>query len=328
MLLFFPLPFLSFLFLHSQVRTHKIIKKKLSITFLGNVVNSYSHEKPIKEGNISFHNNRNRVKNVIALNSSFGTNEETIKQGQKNDRKEVALNEELYASSSGHVNTDIITHIKNAKNKAHKWNIKKDRKQQNLKTSKELRDLKKDIKLQFFKKRILYLTDEINKKTSEEIITHLLYLDSLNNEDIKIFINSPGGSINDGLAILDIFHFIKSDIVTISFGLVASMGSVILAAGKKGKRKSFPNCRIMIHQPLGNAYGQPEDIEIQTKEILYLKNLLYHYLSIFTNQTTDTIRKHSDRDYYMNANEAKEYGIVDEVIDTKLPNPNFKVLKT
>ncbi|SBT34638.1 ATP-dependent CLP protease [Plasmodium ovale wallikeri] len=190
-------------------------------------------------------------------------------------------------------------------------------------SSDNIKDIKKDIKLFFFKKRIIYLTEEINKKTADELISQLLYLDNLNNNDIKIYINSPGGSINEGLAILDIFNYIKSDIQTISFGLVASMASVILASGKKGKRKSLPNCRIMIHQPLGNAFGHPHDIEIQTKEILYLKKLLYNYLSRFTNQTIETIEKHSDRDYYMNALEAKNYGIIDEVIETKLPHPNF-----
>ncbi|ANQ07991.1 ATP-dependent Clp protease proteolytic subunit [Plasmodium coatneyi] len=187
----------------------------------------------------------------------------------------------------------------------------------------DIKDMKKDLKLFFFKKRIIYLTEEINKKTTDEMISQLLYLDSINNDDIKIYINSPGGSINEGLAILDIFNYIKSDIQTISFGLVASMASVILASGKKGKRKSLPNCRIMIHQPLGNAFGHPQDIEIQTKEILYLKKLLYNYLSTFTNQTTETIEKDSDRDHYMNALEAKKYGIIDEVIETKLPHPYF-----
>ncbi|GAB66258.1 ATP-dependent CLP protease [Plasmodium cynomolgi strain B] len=186
-----------------------------------------------------------------------------------------------------------------------------------------IKDMKKDVKLFFFKKRIIYLTEEINKKTADEMISQLLYLDNINHDDIKIYINSPGGSINEGLAILDIFNYIKSDIQTISFGLVASMASVILASGKKGKRKSLPNCRIMIHQPLGNAFGHPQDIEIQTKEILYLKKLLYNYLSTFTNQTTETIEKDSDRDYYMNALEAKRYGIIDEVIQTKLPHPYF-----
>ncbi|CDU16460.1 ATP-dependent Clp protease proteolytic subunit [Plasmodium yoelii] len=186
-----------------------------------------------------------------------------------------------------------------------------------------IKDMKKNIKLYFFKKRIIYLTDEINKKTSDELIKQLLYLDNINHNDIKIYINSPGGSINEGLAILDIFNYIKSDIQTISFGLVASMASVILASGKKGKRKSFPNCRIMIHQPLGNAFGHPHDIEIQTKEILYLKKLLYYYLSKFTNQNEQTIEKNSDRDYYMNSFEAKKYGIIDQVIETKLPHPYF-----
>ncbi|EUD65693.1 ATP-dependent Clp protease, protease subunit [Plasmodium inui San Antonio 1] len=186
-----------------------------------------------------------------------------------------------------------------------------------------IKDIKKHVKLFFFKKRIIFLTEEINKKTTDEMISQLLYLDNLNHDDIKIYINSPGGSINEGLAILDIFNYIKSDIQTISFGLVASMASVILASGKKGKRKSLPNCRIMIHQPLGNAFGQPQDIEIQTKEILYLKKLLYNYLSTFTNQTTETIEKDSDRDHYMNALEAKRYGLIDEIIETKLPHPYF-----
>ncbi|CRG99853.1 ATP-dependent Clp protease proteolytic subunit, putative [Plasmodium relictum] len=197
------------------------------------------------------------------------------------------------------------------------------KKVQNIMPTTDIKDIKKDIKLFFLKKRIIYLTDEINKKTCDELISQLLYLDNLNHSDIKIYINSPGGSINEGLAILDIFNYIKSDIQTISFGLVASMASVILASGKKGKRKSLPNCRIMIHQPLGNAFGHPHDIEIQTKEILYLKNLLYNYLSRFTNQTIETIEKHSDRDYYMNALEAKKYGIIDEIIETKLPHPYF-----
>ncbi|SOV20822.1 ATP-dependent Clp protease proteolytic subunit [Plasmodium sp. DRC-Itaito] len=199
--------------------------------------------------------------------------------------------------------------------------------QQIITNNDDIKDMKKDVKLFFFKKRIIYLTDEINKKTADELISQLLYLDNINHNDIKIYINSPGGSINEGLAILDIFNYIKSDIQTISFGLVASMASVILASGKKGKRKSLPNCRIMIHQPLGNAFGHPQDIEIQTKEILYLKKVLYHYLSSFTNQSVETIEKDSDRDYYMNALEAKQYGIIDEVIETKLPHPYFNKLE-
>ncbi|GAW80745.1 ATP-dependent Clp protease proteolytic subunit [Plasmodium gonderi] len=209
--------------------------------------------------------------------------------------------------------------------------IEKKKKKKNYKRKEEklisgvdhIKDIKKDVKLFFFKKRIIYLTEEINKKTADELISQLLYLDNLNHDDIKIYINSPGGSINEGLAILDIFNYIKSDIQTISFGLVASMASVILASGKMGKRKSLPNCRIMIHQPLGNAFGHPHDIEIQTKEILYLKKLLYNYLASFTRQTVETIEKDSDRDYYMNAFEAKKYGIIDEVIETKLPHPYF-----
>ncbi|SOV75841.1 ATP-dependent Clp protease proteolytic subunit [Plasmodium reichenowi] len=210
--------------------------------------------------------------------------------------------------------------VKKKKNKKRKYSKVQ---QQIITNNDDIKDMKKDVKLFFFKKRIIYLTDEINKKTADELISQLLYLDNINHNDIKIYINSPGGSINEGLAILDIFNYIKSDIQTISFGLVASMASVILASGKKGKRKSLPNCRIMIHQPLGNAFGHPQDIEIQTKEILYLKKLLYHYLSSFTNQTVQTIEKDSDRDYYMNALEAKQYGIIDEVIETKLPHPYF-----
>lgn len=320
MLLFFLLLLLSCSFLNFEAQTYELLKKNNSLTFLVNVTNNcYNNKLTPKRDKI--HITRNKFRGVYSLNTnnSIHIHKENSKK-EKEKLKECTIKKKFYCNDP----INIIANIENTKRKSQ---IRKLSKTQKLESNKKLRDLKKDIKLQFFKKRIIYLTDEINKKTSDELISQLLYLDSLNNKDIKIFISSPGGSINDGLAILDIFNFIKSDVQTISLGLVASMGSVILAAGKKGKRKSLPNCRIMIHQPLGNAYGQPEDIEIQTKEIIYLKNLLYYYLSVFTNQTTDTIRKHSDRDYYMSAYEAKEYGIIDEVIQTKLPHPHFTMDK-
>ncbi|CRG95302.1 ATP-dependent Clp protease proteolytic subunit, putative [Plasmodium gallinaceum] len=271
-----------------------ICKEKRNISNLSNISKS---SKEIKK------------KSVLNNLENYGC--ENGMKNFKNDKQDIVKQDENIISE----NNNVI-----GKKKKKKKSYKK---VQNIMPTNDIKDLKKDIKLFFFKKRIIYITDEINKKTADEIISQLLYLDNLNHDDIKIYINSPGGSINEGLAILDIFNYIKSDIQTISFGLVASMASVILASGKKGKRKSLPNCRIMIHQPLGNAFGHPHDIEIQTKEILYLKSLLYNYLSRFTNQSIETIEKHSDRDFYMNALEAKNYGIIDEIIETKLPHPYF-----
>ncbi|VWU51763.1 ATP-dependent Clp protease proteolytic subunit [Hepatocystis sp. ex Piliocolobus tephrosceles] len=286
-------------------------------------VSTDSKEKLLNNNNSSSSNNSNNSSSSInnSNNSSSSSNNSINSSNNSINSSNNSINSSNNSinSSNNSINSSNNS-MHNDKNEKKK-NYKKREKLISFKGS--IKDIKKDIKLYFFKKRIIYLTEEINKKTCDEIISQLLYLDSLNNKDIRLYINSPGGSINEGLAILDIFNYIKSDIQTISFGLVASMASVILASGKKGKRKSLPNCRIMIHQPLGNAFGDPHDIEIQTKEIIYLKKLLYSYLSKFTNQTIETIEKHSDRDYYMNALEAKNYGIIDEVIETKLPHPYF-----
>ncbi|SCL98191.1 ATP-dependent Clp protease proteolytic subunit, putative [Plasmodium chabaudi chabaudi] len=309
---------------NNTIETKQNLKKPNILTFI-NFTNTSSLENPKKRIKEKL-NIQNRKWNSLTNDSILSKNIEGLNNG-KNISKN--LNETTTNTNNDVTKVDQETESKIRQNVMERMveKIMKKKKYKKLEKllccNNSIKDMKKNIKLYFFKKRIIYLTDEINKKTSDELIKQLLYLDNINHNDIKIYINSPGGSINEGLAILDIFNYIKSDIQTISFGLVASMASVILASGKKGKRKSFPNCRIMIHQPLGNAFGHPHDIEIQTKEILYLKKLLYYYLSKFTNKSEETIEKHSDRDYYMNALEAKEYGIVDEVVETKLPHPYF-----
>ncbi|SCL98780.1 ATP-dependent Clp protease proteolytic subunit, putative [Plasmodium chabaudi chabaudi] len=309
---------------NNTIETKQNLKKPNILTFI-NFTNTSLLETPKKRIKEKL-NTQNRKWNSLTNDGILSKNIEGLNNG-KNISKN--LNETTTNTNNDVTKVDQETESKIRQNVMERMveKIMKKKKYKKLEKllccNNSIKDMKKNIKLYFFKKRIIYLTDEINKKTSDELIKQLLYLDNINHNDIKIYINSPGGSINEGLAILDIFNYIKSDIQTISFGLVASMASVILASGKKGKRKSFPNCRIMIHQPLGNAFGHPHDIEIQTKEILYLKKLLYYYLSKFTNKSEETIEKHSDRDYYMNALEAKEYGIVDEVVETKLPHPYF-----
>ncbi|VTZ67192.1 ATP-dependent Clp protease proteolytic subunit, putative [Plasmodium chabaudi chabaudi] len=309
---------------NNTIETKQNLKNPNILTFI-NFTNTSSLETPKKRIKEKFHT-QNHKWNSLTNDGILSKNIEGLNNG-KNISKN--LNETTTNTNNDVTKVDQGAESKIRQNVMEKMleKIMKKKKYKKLEKllccNNSIKAMKKNIKLYFFKKRIIYLTDEINKKTSDELIKQLLYLDNINHNDIKIYINSPGGSINEGLAILDIFNYIKSDIQTISFGLVASMASVILASGKKGKRKSFPNCRIMIHQPLGNAFGHPHDIEIQTKEILYLKKLLYYYLSKFTNKSEETIEKHSDRDYYMNALEAKEYGIVDEVVETKLPHPYF-----
>ncbi|CXI00593.1 ATP-dependent Clp protease proteolytic subunit, putative [Plasmodium berghei] len=310
---------------NNAIEAKQNLKKPNILTFINfsNTNLLEKQKKRIKEKFNTQNNKWNLLTNDEILNKNIGVNEiNDVKNFSGNlDKTKVNINNvtKIYQEEKSKVRQNVMEKMveKILKKKKYK------KLEKLLCCNNSIKDMKKNIKLYFFKKRIIYLTDEINKKTSDELIKQLLYLDNINHNDIKIYINSPGGSINEGLAILDIFNYIKSDIQTISFGLVASMASVILASGKKGKRKSFPNCRIMIHQPLGNAYGHPHDIEIQTKEILYLKKLLYYYLSKFTNKNEETIEKHSDRDYYMNAYEAKEYGIVDEVVETKLTHPYF-----
>jgi len=164
--------------------------------------------------------------------------------------------------------------------------------------------------------RIIFLSGEVTDGMANSIIARLLYLDSEDqSKDIYIYINSPGGSVTAGLAIYDTMRHIKSNIVTICVGMAASMGSFLLAAGTKGKRLALPHARIMIHQPLGGAQGQATDIEIEAREILRLRHQLNQMLADQTGQTLEKIEKDTDRDYFMSADEAMTYGLIDRVIE-------------
>jgi ATP-dependent Clp protease protease subunit len=173
-----------------------------------------------------------------------------------------------------------------------------------------------DIYTKLLNDRIVFLNDEIDTYTAELIKSQLLYLEQIDDsKDIKMYINSPGGSVYDGLGILDTMDFIKPDIITINTGLAASMAAVILCSGTKGKRKSLKRSRTMIHQPIGyTGYAQASDIEIDAKEINSLKKELYEIISENTGQKYDKVERDSDRDYWMNSKEAKDYGIIDEII--------------
>jgi ATP-dependent Clp protease, protease subunit len=166
--------------------------------------------------------------------------------------------------------------------------------------------------------RIIFLSGEVTDGMANSIIARLLYLDSEDqSKDIYIYINSPGGSVTAGLAIYDTMQHIKSNIVTICVGMAASMGSFLLAAGTKGKRLALPHARIMIHQPAGGAQGQATDIEIEAREILRLRHQLNQMLADRTEQSLEKIEKDTDRDYFMSAAEAKEYGLIDRVIEER-----------
>ncbi|MEY3876311.1 MAG: hypothetical protein RIR50_1483 [Pseudomonadota bacterium] len=165
-----------------------------------------------------------------------------------------------------------------------------------------------DIYSRLLKERVVFLVGEVNDQSANLVIAQLLFLESENPEkDISLYINSPGGSVSAGLAIYDTMQFIKPDVSTLCMGMAASMGAFLLAAGTKGKRFSLPNSRVMIHQPLGGARGQASDIEIQAREILYLRERLNKVLSDRTGQTIETIAKDTDRDNFMSAEQAKEY---------------------
>jgi ATP-dependent Clp protease protease subunit len=175
-----------------------------------------------------------------------------------------------------------------------------------------------DIYSRLLKERVVFLVGEVNDQTANLVIAQLLFLESENPEkDISLYINSPGGSVSAGLAIYDTMQFIKPDVSTLCMGMAASMGAFLLAAGTKGKRFSLPNSRVMIHQPLGGARGQASDIEIQAREILYLRERLNKVLSDRTGQTIETIAKDTDRDNFMSADQAKEYGLIDQVIEKR-----------
>ena len=171
-----------------------------------------------------------------------------------------------------------------------------------------------DIYSRLLEDRIIFLTGEINDASANVVVAQLIYLEGKNpDKDISLYINSPGGSVSAGLAIFDTINYIKCDVCTICVGLAASMGAFLLASGTKGKRYALPNSEIMIHQPLGGAQGQASDIEIQAKHIQHIKSKLNNVLSERTGQDLKKVEKDTDRDYYMTAEQAKEYGLIDEI---------------
>jgi ATP-dependent Clp protease protease subunit len=171
-----------------------------------------------------------------------------------------------------------------------------------------------DLYSRLLKDRIIFITGEINDNTSNIIISELLYLDSLSNEDISIYINSPGGSVTSGMAIYDTMNYIKSDVKTIVVGMAASMAAFLLASGTKGKRYALTNSEVMIHQPLGGVSGQATDIKIAAERIIKMKDKLNKILADKTGQSLRKITRDTDRDNYMSAFEAKKYGLIDEII--------------
>lgn len=173
-----------------------------------------------------------------------------------------------------------------------------------------------DIYSRLLKNRIILLSGEINDDTANVIIAQLLYLDSLNQNDIQLYINSPGGSITSGMAIYDTMNFIKSDVSTTCVGMAASMAAFLLSCGKKGKRYCLPNSEVMIHQPLGGVQGQATEIDIVAKRIINLRKKLNTILAKNTKKTLKQIEKDTDRDYYMSSDEALDYGIIDKILET------------
>lgn len=172
-----------------------------------------------------------------------------------------------------------------------------------------------DIYSRLLNERIIFLGGPIDDYTANLIIAQLLYLDHTDSKkDVYLYINSPGGSVTAGLAIIDTMNFIKADVSTICVGIAASMGALILSSGKKGKRFSLPNSEVMIHQVMGGTEGQASDIAINAKHILRTKDTLNKILASNTNKKIDQVEKDSDRDYWMTSDEAKKYGIVDDII--------------
>lgn len=175
-----------------------------------------------------------------------------------------------------------------------------------------------DIYSRLLKDRIIMLSGEVNDQMANTIIAQLLFLDAQDSEkDISLYINSPGGSVTAGLAIYDTMNFVKADVQTIAMGMAASMASVLLTAGTKGKRFALPNSTVLIHQPLGGAQGQQTEIEIAAREILKTRQRLNKILADCSGQDLDTIQKDTDRDHYMTADEAKNYGLIDGIMTNK-----------
>ncbi|MFD0896427.1 ATP-dependent Clp endopeptidase proteolytic subunit ClpP [Loigolactobacillus binensis] len=172
-----------------------------------------------------------------------------------------------------------------------------------------------DIYSRLLKDRIIMLSGEVNDQMANSIIAQLLFLDAQDSEkDVSIYINSPGGSVSAGLAIYDTMNFIKADVQTIAMGMAASMASVLLTAGTKGKRFALPNSTVLIHQPLGGAQGQQTEIEIAAREILKTRNRLNKILAEASGQDLATIQKDTDRDHYLTAQEALDYGLIDKIM--------------
>ncbi|WP_408014816.1 ATP-dependent Clp endopeptidase proteolytic subunit ClpP [Rugamonas rivuli] len=175
-----------------------------------------------------------------------------------------------------------------------------------------------DIYSRLLKERVIFMVGPVNDQMANLIVAQLLFLESENpDKDISLYINSPGGSVSAGLAIFDTMQFIKPDVSTLCTGMAASMGAFLLAAGAKGKRFSLPNSRIMIHQPSGGSQGMASDIEIQAKEILYLRHRLNSIMAERTGQTVEQIAKDTDRDRFMSAEEAVEYGLIDKMLSSR-----------
>ena len=175
-----------------------------------------------------------------------------------------------------------------------------------------------DIYSRLLKDRIIFLGTQIDDATANTIIAQLLFLEATDpDKDVYIYINSPGGSVSSTIAIYDTIQYIKSDVSTICIGMAASGAALILASGAKGKRFALPNSRIMVHQPLGGAQGQVTDIEIQTRELKRIKDTINKILTHHTGQKFEKVEKDTDRDFYMTAQESKEYGLVDEVIKSR-----------
>ncbi|MDD3377188.1 MAG: ATP-dependent Clp endopeptidase proteolytic subunit ClpP [Candidatus Riflebacteria bacterium] len=179
-----------------------------------------------------------------------------------------------------------------------------------------------DIYSRLLKDRIIFIGGEIHDGVADLVVAQLLFLESEDPEkDISVYINSPGGVITSGMAIYDTMQYIKPDVSTICIGQAASMGAFLLCAGAKGKRYALPNARIMIHQPMGGAHGQASDIEIQAQEILRMKEMLNGILAERTGKSLKDIKKDTERDYFMSSKEAKEYGLIDEVVQRKVAKP-------
>jgi len=175
-----------------------------------------------------------------------------------------------------------------------------------------------DIYSRLLKERVIFMVGPVNDQMANLIVAQLLFLESENpDKDISLYINSPGGSVSAGLAIFDTMNFIKPDVSTLCTGMAASMGAFLLAAGAKGKRFSLPNSRIMIHQPSGGSQGMASDIEIQAKEILYLRERLAKIMADNTGKTVEQIHKDTDRDRFMSGDEAADYGLIDKVLTTR-----------